>query len=167
MDGVRGRWIPRISEGQIMVLIILGSKSDAETVKGCGEILREFDVPFTQVISSAHRQPEKTQKIIEDAEKNGAKIIIAAAGMAAHLPGFVASRTTLPVIGIPVAGSALSGADALYSIVQMPAGVPVASMAIGSHGARNAAIFAVEILALSDRNLKEKLHEYRKRLASD
>ncbi|MEE9554664.1 MAG: 5-(carboxyamino)imidazole ribonucleotide mutase [candidate division Zixibacteria bacterium] len=149
-----------------MVLIILGSKSDIDKVSGCGEMLKKFGVPFKQEISSAHRQPEKTLKLIKEAEDSGVKVIIAAAGMAAHLPGVVASHTTLPVIGVPVAGSALSGADALYSIVQMPTGIPVACVAIGSHGAKNAALLAVEILALSDDDLKGKLKEYRRELAS-
>ena len=149
-----------------MVLILLGSKSDLEKVSGCGEILEKFGVPFKLEISSAHRQPEKTVKLVKEAEKSGVKVIIAAAGMAAHLPGVAASHTTLPVIGIPIAGSALAGADALYSIAQMPAGIPVACVAIGSHGAKNAALLAIEILALSDDKLKSKLKTYREELAS-
>lgn len=149
-----------------MVLIILGSKSDVEKVSGCGETLKKFGVPFKQEISSAHRQPEKTLRLVKEAEESGVKVIIAAAGMAAHLPGVIASHTTLPVIGIPISGSALSGADALYSIVQMPTGIPVACVAIGSHGAKNAALLAVEILALSDDELKGKLKAYRQELAS-
>jgi len=148
------------------VLIILGSKSDIEVTRGCGELLDRFQVPYRQEISSAHRQPEKTRRIVEEAEEKGVKVIIAAAGMAAHLPGVVASMTTLPVIGVPLPGSALSGVDSLYSIVQMPAGIPVACMAIGSHGAKNAAILAAEILALSDDKLKAKLRLYREELAS-
>ncbi len=149
-----------------MVLILLGSKSDLEKVSGCGEILEKFGVPFKLEISSAHRQPEKTANLVKEAEKSGVKVIIAAAGMAAHLPGVAASHTTLPVIGIPIAGSALAGADALYSIAQMPAGIPVACVAIGSHGAKNAALLAIEILALSDDKLKSKLKTYREELAS-
>lgn len=149
-----------------MVLIILGSKSDIETVSGCGELLREFGVQYTQKISSAHRQPERTVELVKDAEKKGVRVIIAAAGMAAHLPGVAASHTTLPVIGVPLPGSALSGIDSLLSIAQMPAGIPVACMAVGSHGARNAALLAIEILALSDEGLKKKLVEYRRKLAS-
>ncbi len=148
------------------VLIILGSKSDIETTKGCGELLDKFQIPYKQEISSAHRQPEKTRKIVKEAEEKGVEVIIAAAGMAAHLPGVVASLTTLPVIGVPLPGSALSGVDSLYSIVQMPAGIPVACMAIGSHGARNAAILAAEILALKDDSLKAKLKSYREELAT-
>ncbi len=148
------------------VLILLGSKSDTEAVSGCGRILDEFGVSFRQEICSAHRQPERTIDLVRKAEGNGVKIIIAAAGMAAHLPGVVASHTTLPVIGVPLDGSALSGTDALYSIVQMPKGVPVACMAIGTHGAQNAALLAVEILALSDESLREKLKAYRRKLAA-
>lgn len=148
------------------VLIILGSKSDIEVTRGCCEMLDKFQVPYQKEISSAHRQPAKTRKLAEDAEKNGFEVIIAAAGMAAHLPGVAASMTTLPVIGVPLPGSALSGVDSLYSIAQMPAGIPVACMAIGSHGARNAAILAVEILALKDDALKAKLRSYREELAS-
>ncbi len=148
----------------IDVLIILGSKSDIETASVCGDMLNKFGVPFKQEISSAHRQPEKTKNLIEDAEAGEVKVIIAAAGMAAHLPGVVASYTTLPVIGVPLASSALSGVDSLYSIVQMPAGIPVACMSIGSHGAKNAALLAIEILALSDSALKDKLKAYRKEL---
>jgi 5-(carboxyamino)imidazole ribonucleotide mutase len=146
------------------VLIILGSKSDIETASACGDILDKFGVRFKQEISSAHRQPEKTVNLVKEAESGGVKVIIAAAGMAAHLPGVVASHTTLPVIGVPLAASALSGVDSLYSIVQMPAGIPVACMSIGSHGARNAALLAVEILALSNNALRDKLKAYRKEL---
>lgn len=148
----------------IDVLILLGSKSDVETTSVCGEILGKFGVSFRQEISSAHRQPERTKVLITEAESGGVKVIIAAAGMAAHLPGVVASHTTLPVIGVPLAASALSGVDSLYSIVQMPAGIPVACMSIGSHGAKNAALLAIEILALSDSALKDKLKAYRKEL---
>ena len=144
---------------------MLGSKSDIEAVSGCGEILNKFNIPFRQEISSAHRQPARTIELLKKAEAEGVKIIIAAAGMAAHLPGFIASHTILPVIGVPLSGSALGGLDSLYSIVQMPAGVPVATMAIGSQGAKNAALMAVEILALSHSELKAKLEGYRKELA--
>ena len=148
------------------VLMLLGSKSDIEVTKGCGELLDKFQIPYRQEISSAHRQPEKTRNIVKEAEKNGVEVIIAAAGMAAHLPGVVASLTTLPVIGVPLPGSALSGVDSLYSIVQMPAGIPVACMAVGSHGAKNAAVLAAEILALKDDSLKARLKSYRDELAA-
>jgi 5-(carboxyamino)imidazole ribonucleotide mutase len=153
--------------GDTRVLIILGSKSDIEAVKGCGELLKKFGIPFRQEVSSAHRQPVRTAKLVKDAEIDGVQIIIAAAGMAAHLPGVVASQTTLPVIGVPLEGSALAGMDSLLSIVQMPAGIPVATVAVGSHGVKNAAILAVEILALSDTGLKAKLEDYRRELAQE
>lgn len=149
------------------VLIILGSKSDIEVTRGCGELLDRFQIPYKQEISSAHRQPDKTRRIVKEAEEKGVEVIIAAAGMAAHLPGVVASMTTLPVIGVPLPGSALSGVDSLYSIVQMPAGIPVACMAVGSHGAKNAAILAAEILALNDNALKSRLKSYRDELAAE
>ena len=149
------------------VLIILGSESDIEITRGCGELLDRFQIPYKQEISSAHRQPDKTSRIVKEAEEKGIEVIIAAAGMAAHLPGVVASLTTLPVIGVPLPGSALSGIDSLYSIVQMPAGIPVACMAVGSHGARNAAVLAAEILALKDSSLKTRLRAYREELSAE
>lgn len=130
-------------------------------MQGCVEYLTRFGITHELKVSSAHRQPEETAAFVRDAEANGFKIIIAAAGMAAHLPGFAASLTTLPVIGVPLEGSALHGVDALYSIVQMPAGIPVATVAIGSAGARNAAVLAAEILALQDSRLREKLAAFR------
>jgi 5-(carboxyamino)imidazole ribonucleotide mutase len=144
------------------VLIILGSKSDIEAVSGCGELLGKFGVEFRQEVSSAHRRPGPTIELVKRAEADGVKVIIAAAGMAAHLPGFVASQTILPVIGVPLAGSNLNGLDSLLSIVQMPTGVPVATVAIG--GAKNAALLAIEILALSDSSLESRLEAYRKEI---
>ncbi len=131
-------------------------------MRGCFEYLTRFGIQNEVKISSAHRQPEETAEFVKNAEKKGFSIIIAAAGMAAHLPGVCASQTTLPVIGVPLEGSALKGVDALYSIVQMPAGVPVATVAIGSAGARNAAVLAAEILALNDSAIKQKLVEFKK-----
>jgi 5-(carboxyamino)imidazole ribonucleotide mutase len=147
------------------VLIILGSKSDADTMSGCLTMLDKLGIDFQYEISSAHRNPDRTRDLAISAAGRGFKVIIAAAGMAAALPGVVASHTSLPVIGVPMAGSALSGVDALYAIVQMPAGVPVASVAIGSHGAKNAAILAARILALSDKAVAAKLEAYQKELA--
>ena len=144
------------------VAILLGSKSDEQVMQGCVEYLNRFGIPHELKISSAHRQPEETAAFVRDAEKNGFRIIIAAAGMAAHLPGVAASLTTLPVIGVPLEGSALNGVDALYSIVQMPAGIPVATVAIGSAGAKNAAVLAAEILALQDASIREKLLAFRR-----
>ncbi|MEW6510808.1 MAG: 5-(carboxyamino)imidazole ribonucleotide mutase [Bacteroidota bacterium] len=144
------------------VAILLGSRSDEQTMAGCTEYLAKFGIPFDLKISSAHRQPDETAAFVKAAEGNGYAVIIAAAGMAAHLPGVAASHTTLPVIGVPLEGSALNGIDALYSIVQMPAGVPVATVAIGAAGAKNAAVLAAEILALSDDALRRTLTEFRK-----
>jgi len=131
-------------------------------MKSSAEYLTKFGISNEIKISSAHRQPDETAALVRKAESDGYKVIIAAAGMAAHLPGFCASLTSLPVIGVPLGGSELNGVDALYSIVQMPAGVPVATVAIGGAGAKNAAVLAAQILALSDRSVKQKLQEFRK-----
>jgi 5-(carboxyamino)imidazole ribonucleotide mutase len=144
------------------VLILLGSKSDEEVMRSSAEYLTKFGITSETRISSAHRRPEETAALVKKAESDGFKIIIAAAGMAAHLPGFCASLTTLPVIGVPLSGSELKGVDALYSIVQMPAGIPVATVAIGAAGAKNAAVLAAEILALSNGTLRQKLLDFRK-----
>lgn len=144
------------------VAILLGSKSDEPAMQGCVEYLTKFGIGSDLKVSSAHRQPDETAQFCKDAERNGYSVIIAAAGMAAHLPGVAASHTTLPVIGVPLEGSALNGVDALYSIVQMPAGIPVATVAIGSAGAKNASVLAAEILALQDPSIKQKLIEFRK-----
>jgi 5-(carboxyamino)imidazole ribonucleotide mutase len=130
-------------------------------MSGCTDYLAKFGIPHDLRVSSAHRQPEETAAFIKSAEAEGYAIIIAAAGMAAHLAGFAAAYTTLPVIGVPLEGSALGGVDALYSTVQMPAGIPVATVAIGSAGAKNAAVLAAEILALNDDGLRRKLAEFR------
>lgn len=143
------------------VAVIMGSTSDEKVMNKCTDYLEWFGVPYEKQIMSAHRHPDKVEAFMASAEENGFAIIIAAAGMAAHLPGVVASKTTLPVIGVPLEGSALNGVDALYSIVQMPAGIPVATVAIGSAGARNAAVLAVEILALNNPDYKNKLAEFR------
>ena len=143
------------------VAVLLGSTSDEEVMKGCTEYLTKFGIPYDLKILSAHRQPDATAAFVRSAEENGYAIIIAAAGMAAHLPGVAASYTTLPVIGVPLAGSELRGVDALYAIVQMPAGIPVATVAIGSAGAKNAAVLAAEILALSEPSLTARLREFR------
>ena len=142
---------------------ILGSKSDEAVCQPGLELLKEFGVDYDYYVSSAHRNPEKTTLLAKNAEADGIKVIIAAAGMAAHLPGVVAAHTCLPVIGLPIASGALQGVDALYSIVQMPPGVPVAGVGIGS--ARNAALLAIQILATTDPVLKEKFREYKASLA--
>lgn len=143
------------------VAILLGSSSDEEVMKGCTDYLTRFGIPHDLKISSAHRQPDETAAFVKGAADAGYGLIIAAAGMAAHLPGVAASHTTLPVIGVPLAGSELRGVDALYSIVQMPAGIPVATVAIGLAGAINAAVLAAEILALSDETLTARLRVFR------
>jgi 5-(carboxyamino)imidazole ribonucleotide mutase len=143
------------------VAVLLGSKSDEQAMAGCTDYLAKFGIPHELRISSAHRQPDQTSAFVKGAEAGGYGVIIAAAGMAAHLAGFAAAHTTLPVIGVPLEGSALNGVDALYSTVQMPAGIPVATVAIGSAGAKNAAVLAAEILALSDEGLRGKLAEFR------
>ena len=143
------------------VSIIMGSKSDFEVMQSCSDIFKAFDVPFELIISSAHRSPERTKEYIHSAEAKGAQVFIGAAGMAAHLAGVLASKTVKPIIGVPMSASALSGIDALLSTVQMPAGMPVATVAIGKAGAQNAAYLAMQILALSDEGLAQKLLEDR------
>ncbi len=145
------------------VCILMGSDSDAEVMSQAAAALDEFGVPYQMVVASAHRSPERTQQAVVTSERDGAAVFIAGAGMAAHLPGVVASFTTRPVIGVPLSGSALQGVDALYAVVQMPPGIPVASVAIG--GARNAGILAAEILAVSDAALAARLKENRVAMA--
>lgn len=144
-----------------LVGIIMGSRSDWPTLSHATHILGEFGVPCESKVISAHRTPERLFEYAKSAESRGLKVIIAGAGGAAHLPGMAASLTTLPVIGVPVLSSALQGLDSLLSIVQMPFGVPVATVAIGEPGARNAAILACSILALSNPELAKKLAEWR------
>ncbi len=146
----------------VKVGIVMGSDSDLPVMEKAAEILERFDVPYFMTVASAHRTPEKVLGLAQRAEKEDWKVLIAAAGMAAHLAGFLAAHTILPVIGVPMASSSLGGLDALLSTVQMPGGVPVASMALGAAGAKNAALFAVQILAISDPSLQEKLRQYRK-----
>jgi len=143
------------------VAVLLGSASDEKAMAGCTEYLGKFGIPYELKVSSAHRQPAATAAFVTGAESAGFAVIIAAAGMAAHLAGFAAAHTTLPVIGVPLEGSALGGVDALYSTVQMPSGIPVATVAIGGAGAKNAAVLAAEILALTDETLRRKLAEFR------
>jgi len=142
--------------------VIMGSDSDLQVMKEAAEILDEFEVEYELTVVSAHRTPDRLYKYAETAEEKGLDVIIAGAGGAAHLPGMVAAVTTLPVIGVPVKTSKLSGLDSLYSIVQMPPGVPVATVAI--NGAKNAALLAVQILARSDDKLNEKQKKYRKEM---
>jgi phosphoribosylaminoimidazole carboxylase PurE protein len=145
----------------IKVGILMGSDSDLPVMKKAADVLREFGVGFFMTVASAHRTPERVMALAKRAELEDWKILIAGAGMAAHLAGFLAAHTSLPVIGVPMDTSALHGLDALLSTVQMPGGVPVASMGLGSAGAKNAGLFAVEILALYDPGLRNKLKEYR------
>lgn len=139
----------------------MGSKSDYEIMKHCADTFEQFDVKYEIVISSAHRSPERTKNYIKQAEEKGAVAFIAAAGMAAHLAGAVAATTTKPVIGVPMKGGAMDGMDAMLSTVQMPAGMPVGTVALGRSGAVNAAYFAMQILAISDKELAVKLKEDR------
>jgi 5-(carboxyamino)imidazole ribonucleotide mutase len=141
--------------------VIMGSRSDWETMKAAADVLGRFEIAHECLVVSAHRTPEWMVEYARDAEARGLQVIIAGAGGAAHLPGMVASLTTVPVIGVPVQSKALSGLDSLLSIVQMPGGVPVATMAIGAAGATNAGLFAVGILATRDPALRAKLQAFR------
>ncbi len=143
------------------VSIIMGSKSDYEIMKHCADTLEKFNIKYELIISSAHRSPTRTKKYIKEAEEKGAVTFIAAAGMAAHLAGALAAATTKPVIGVPMKGGAMDGMDAMLSTVQMPAGMPVGTVALGRSGAVNAAYLAMQILAISDKELAVKLIEYR------
>ncbi len=145
------------------VIIIAGSDSDLEVMCNAGKVLDEFGVEYEMTISSAHRSPDRTKELVEKAKADGIKVIIAGAGMAAHLAGVIAAEFMLPVIGVPIQSGSLNGVDALLSTMQMPVGVPVATVAI--NGARNGGILAIQILATSDKNLEEKLVNYKKKLA--
>ena len=147
------------------IAIIMGSKSDLDTVKHTADILGDFKVGFEIKVLSAHRTPKDLVKYVESLERKGIKVFIGAAGGSAALAGVIAAHTTLPVIGIPIESKSLKGLDSLLSTVQMPPGIPVACMSIGSWGARNAAIYALEILALQDKKLKSKLINYKKEMA--
>jgi len=144
-----------------MISIIMGSKSDYTTMKNACEILDNFKIKYETKIVSAHRTPERLYDFARDAEDRGVKVIIAGAGGAAHLPGMVASMTTLPVLGVPVESKALKGLDSLLSIAQMPAGIPVGTLAIGEAGAKNAALLALAIISLSDKKISSQLKNYR------
>jgi len=143
--------------------IILGSDSDLPKVKECFEILDEFGVEYEVLVSSAHRSPEMTVSWVKSARERGMKSIIAIAGGAAHLPGVVASHTTLPVIGIPIETNVAGGLDSILSILQMPAGIPVGTMAAGKSGGTNAALYALSILSVSDASIADKISSYRKK----
>lgn len=146
---------------QPVVAVLMGSKSDLPVVEGAFKVFDEFGIPYEAHAMSAHRTPVEAMEFAANAEKNGFKVVICAAGMAAHLGGVVAAHTTLPVIGIPIASEPFNGLDALFSIVQMPPGIPVAAVTAGKAGGKNAALYAVSILALSDSGLAARLREYR------
>jgi 5-(carboxyamino)imidazole ribonucleotide mutase len=143
------------------VAVIMGSDSDMPKLSSCFEMLEMFNIPFEVVISSAHRTPEETKQWAKSAKDRGIKAIIAAAGGAAHLPGVIAAYTTLPVIGVPIETPLLGGLDSVLSILQMPSGIPVATMPVGKSGGANAALFIVSMLALSDQTLAKELEQYR------
>ena len=149
----------------VRVLILFGSDSDRAAMEEAAKVLQSFGVGSRLEVASAHRSPDKVRELVKGAPAQGIQVFIAGAGMANHLAGAVAAHTTLPVIGVPLGGSALGGVDALYSTVQMPAGVPVATVAIGSAGAKNAGVLAVQILAISDKALQLKLADLKERLA--
>ena len=151
---------------KIKVGVVVGSDSDLPIIVNTTKILEELGVAYSLVVASAHRTPDKVIKFVKDSERAGADVFIAAAGMAAALPGVVASKTLKPVIGLPIEGKALGGQDALFSIVQMPPGVPVATVAIGKAGAINAGVLAAQILAIKDNKILQKLVLYRKKLVN-
>ena len=148
-----------------LVAVVMGSKSDADTVQPCLDMLKKLGIEHEVHVISAHRTPEKARQFGQEARGRGIEVIIAAAGGAAHLPGVLASWTTLPVIGIPIGSTDLKGVDALYSIVQMPGGIPVAAVAIGTAGAKNAAVLAGEILGLKYDSIRSSVEKYRQELA--
>jgi 5-(carboxyamino)imidazole ribonucleotide mutase len=150
---------------QPLVGILMGSKNDWETMQASAKILDEFGVPNEAKVASAHRSPDLVSDYVKTAESRGLQVIIAAAGLAAHLPGVVAAQTLLPVLGVPMHSNALGGLDALLSMAQMPGGVPVGTLAIGSHGAKNAALLAIRILANSRPELRDKLRQYHAQMA--
>ncbi len=155
------------AETSPMVTIVMGSKSDYEVMKESAKVLAEFNVSHEVRVVSAHRTPDRAHELATGAEARGVKVIIAAAGKAAHLGGVLAALTTIPVLGVPMTTSDLGGLDSLLSIVQMPAGIPVGTTAIGKAGAKNAALLAVAILALSDSELNGKLKQYRKKMQDE
>jgi len=150
-----------------LVAVVMGSKSDMEDMRPAMDVLTRLGIEYEAAVISAHRSPEKVRQFAQAARGRWIEVVIAAAGGAAHLPGVIASWTTLPVIGVPLASSELKGVDALYSIVQMPAGVPVACMAIGSAGAKNAAYLAAEILGLQHDDIRKSYEKYRSELQGE
>jgi phosphoribosylaminoimidazole carboxylase PurE protein len=151
-----------MAETKPLVGVVMGSSSDADVMEGCVSTLQELGIPHIVKVSSAHRTPDQTREFAETAEEKGIEVIIAGAGLAAHLAGVIASHTTLPVIGIPIDSSPLNGIDALLSTVQMPPGIPVATVSLGKGGAKNAAILAAQILALKYPEIAGKLKAFRR-----
>ncbi|MDB9568067.1 5-(carboxyamino)imidazole ribonucleotide mutase [Providencia rettgeri] len=149
------------------IAIVMGSKSDWTTMQLAADVLTELQIPFHVEIVSAHRTPDKLFSFAENAKKNGFDVIIAGAGGAAHLPGMIAAKTLVPVFGVPVQSAALSGVDSLYSIVQMPKGIPVGTLAIGKAGAANAALLAAQVLAISDTAIFNRLSAWREAQTND
>jgi 5-(carboxyamino)imidazole ribonucleotide mutase len=151
----------------VIVSVVMGSDSDLPVMEEAVKILEAFAIPHELYLTSAHRTPERTEKYARGAAKRGVKVIIVGAGAAAHLAGVIASQTLLPVIGVPIDATSLKGMDALLATVQMPGGIPVATMAIGKAGAKNAALFAARILALEDADLLQKLQAYVRKMARE
>ena len=149
----------------VAVLILMGSDSDAPVMQGALDILKEFGIPAEMTVASAHRSPDRVMRLVREAPGRGVKVFIVGAGAAAHLAGVVAAHTTMPVIGVPIDSSALKGLDALLSTVQMPPGVPVATVSIGKPGATNAGVLAAQIIAIADPRIAAALDGYKKRLA--
>jgi phosphoribosylamine---glycine ligase len=149
----------------VAVLILMGSDSDAPTMQGTVDVLRELHIPCEMTVASAHRSPERVMRLVREAPGRGVKVFVVGAGAAAHLGGVVAAHTTLPVIGVPIDSSALNGLDALLSTVQMPPGVPVATVSVGKPGATNAGVLAAQILGLADAAIASRLTEYKRKLA--
>ena len=156
-----------MTDSSPLVAVIMGSTSDWETMKNASDVLKDFGVPHECLVVSAHRTPDWMGEFAKSAEDRGIEVIIAGAGGAAHLPGMTASMTTIPVLGVPVQSKALSGLDSLLSIVQMPAGIPVGTLAIGNAGAKNAGLLAVSILASSRPELRAKLKSFREKQTAD
>ena len=152
-----------MTKNKSLVAIIMGSDSDWPIMKHAAGVLDDFDISYEAQVVSAHRTPDLMFKFAEDAEKKGFQVIIAGAGGAAHLPGMVASKTTLPVLGVPVPSKHLEGHDSLLSIVQMPKGIPVATFAIGEPGSYNAGLFAISLIAVNDEEVNQKLKDFRKK----
>ncbi|MEW6067195.1 MAG: 5-(carboxyamino)imidazole ribonucleotide mutase [Nitrospirota bacterium] len=149
------------------VLIVMGSDSDLPVMEEAGKVLKQFGIAYDMTIASAHRTPERAIKLASEAEGKGIEVIIAGAGMAAHLAGMLAAHTIVPVIGVPINSSPLNGLDSLLSTVQMPSGIPVATMAIGKAGAKNAAILAIQIIGIKDKRVAKRMKDYKKKMAEE